>query len=294
MKKFDKKKIKKISIITAVILVFSGIILCAFTIMVYGTDLRSYQNNARYERESQIFYKDSINNISIDTTNDDVEIRLSPDDIIRIEYVNSDLFNYNIDVLSGNLSIYQKKTEWYKNIFTISFYNNFYDNKVILYVTDDLIESCGVQTVNGDISISGNIKVQKELFISSQNGDIYVSGVTVSGSSGLKEVTEFSGFADIMSVNGDINLNKVKAPCVNLNNTSGDITIDYVRAEKVDANTTYGDINGTVDMPYNYKFELNENINQYGERILPKSDEKGKEMILKSTYGDIVIKSNMM
>lgn len=279
------KKAKKISIISALGLITAGIIVSVCAISVYGTNPMTYQSSTNYEKKSQNFEKDSFDTIEIHTIDDDVEVKLSTDGKIHLDYVESDHFCYEIDPSSRRLFIKQEQSpqEWYKKFY----YNQFVSKKVTLYLAEEDYDQFYVGTENGDITVNLNLKVNSEFCLQSTNGDISVSDLTVTGKSAFEEDLDFSGAVDIMNTNGDIILNKVKAPCVNLNTSGGDITIDYVRADKVDIFSSMGDITGITDMPYIYEIENAEG--SYGDHELPISRTGGGKMILTSILGDIII-----
>lgn len=269
------KKAKKISIIISLAMIVLGILLCTLTLIPYGFDFQTY-SNTQYQKQEKSFEKNSFDHIIIHNISDDIEIKLSKDNQIHLEYTDTnDSLYYEVNLQNRTLSINQNDRNQF---FRFDLFQINQNNKLILYLAKEDYESLALETVSGDIDLSDHLQFQQAADISSVSGDISLKNLTIS--------EDQKGSLSVHTTSGDIYLKEVKTNQTELNTISGDIQLQHPDSDLININTVSGDVNGIVNKPYQYRTENFKNVS------LPASHQTDAMITFHTISGDISIQES--
>lgn len=118
-----------------------------------------------------------ITNISVDVRDRQIEVFLSDDNYIHIDYFENSKEYYDISVLDGHTLIMtaQSGKEWNDYIGVTPAVGS---RKISLYLPDEIITSLKLSTTNEAISLPA-LNIDGEIFLSSQGGDIVFDKLNV-------------------------------------------------------------------------------------------------------------------
>ncbi len=263
------KLAKKIAIITALLLIFAGVITAVCGALYtdwgkYSTPLDFFS----YEKESgMIDITESFESISVNLTEKDLRIRPSDDSEIKIDYSQRKGMEFSATVENGVLTISEKRTGglWSHISFgenhshcTLYIPKGEYKNLTVTTASGDVVvpadfsfEGAELRTTSGDVSVFANIT--DELDISTASGDVTIANIvcdkiyasTVSGEIELNDVKAAS--MELKSTSGDTELQEVVCEgLLKCQSTSGEIELSRCDGSELELKSTSGDISGTL------------------------------------------------
>lgn len=209
-----------IALIVAIVCMILGVVLAGAALVSVGF---RFENLSTVElTHGELTVTEDFSSIDIDSLSADVRVKLSEDDVCRIEYATrGGLFQR---VTDGTLCVETERADSivYIGIGSVSEY-------VTLYLPRDTYESLTIHTTSGDIYVFPTFDAVKNAEISSASGDISFIGT-------VSETLR----AD--SASGDILIREPNAKSVHVKATSGDVTLSAVYAETVSVKTTSGEV----------------------------------------------------
>lgn len=178
-----------------------------------------------------------INEISIDVRDREIEVTLSLDGTVHIDYFESDREHYDISVSGGVLTIMDGGSKDLGSYFGVKPSAEF--RKISLAVPDTLLTSISISTTNESISLAP-LSVAKSVSLTSNGGDISVSGLDAGGSISLSAKNgdisgTISGSYDDFSIScetkkGDCNLPAEKSggeKSLKVSCNNGDVNLEF-------------------------------------------------------------------
>ncbi len=173
--------------------------------------------NLNAERVEKTYtFSGDYEEIIFSDNNSDVLIKTSPDENVHFKAYESEDEYYKItEGETLEINFYDDR-QWTDEMMQINLdfddYDNDYDAE--LYIPESMQPTLRVDNENGDITVEN--LVLNNLVIEERNGDVDV-----------RNITTIEDFA-VISNNGDIGVEEVKAKDFDLNNRNGDISIETV------------------------------------------------------------------
>lgn len=230
-----------IALIVAIVCMILGVVLAGAALVSVGF---RFENLSTVElTHGELTVTEDFSSIDIDTLSADVRVKLSEDDVCRIEYATRSDLTY--DVTSGTLYV---KTESADPIVYIGI--GYVSEYVTLYLPRDTYEALVIYTTSGDTYVFPAFDAVKNAKISSTSGDISFIGtvcesLTVESTSGAIVIREPNAkTVRVKTTSGDVTLSAVYAETVSVKTTSGEVELESVMAkETLNISTNSGDIN---------------------------------------------------
>ena len=291
-----------IALIVAIILIILGMVLAGAALVSIGFQFEELSTVEMIHGEYTI--TEDFSAIDIDSLSADVRVKLSEDDICRIEYATQGSLRYN--VTNGTLSVETEKTKFVAYI-SIGYVNEY----VTLYLPRDTYEKLTIHTTSGDIYVFPAFEAVKNAEITSTSGEISFIGTvteTLTAQSASGDVVIHEPNAKVVhaeAISGDIMLSAVYAEEVFVKTTSGEVELESVTAkETLSAKTTSGDIElycdageiylestsgdieGSIGSAKNYIVDTTS-----GSVRIPPNDPQASVCEIHTTSGDIKIKT---
>ncbi len=256
-------KTKKIWIFAAVICIFvGGIIVCGSAASV-GFDFTKFNTYTPEEKTYSI--KESFENIDIQTTEANVILLPSQNDICEIVCAENDKITHTISVENNTLKIVREDTrKWYEHI---GVFYSISDFEVKVYLPQKNYYALHTATVSGDIVVPDGFTFN-EAELSTTSGDISFEA---------KTETAWDG----KSVSGDIDVKNNAGGAVKIHTTSGEIDLEDVLADSINLGTTSGDI--SLENAFAQREIFIKSTS--GEISLESCD--GGDITIKTTSGDV-------
>ena len=214
-----------ISLITCMALIVGGILL-----------INSINVNKNSETKNYIVDK-PYNKIEIDTYIDDINIYLSTNNETKVTYVENNLFKYEIKVIDNTLSIKQIKMK--KSLFNLK------NNKLDIYLTNEIIELLDIEGSTSDININQGLTFNN-LEIENSTGNININStvqnnIDIELSTGdLKLENSSFGNTNIEATTGDIKLLNMTCKLLDIETTTGDIELSNTNCDALNVEITTG------------------------------------------------------
>ncbi|MBQ1261065.1 MAG: DUF4097 family beta strand repeat protein, partial [Clostridia bacterium] len=232
----------KVWFITAVALVFCGMIIFCAQMTVYGWDF-SKLGNENYDTDTHVIESD-FSDISVDTTTADLSILPSQDGKVRVVCFEEKAAPHNVTVVNEALKITQvNEKSWYDYL---DF--NFRKPKITIYLPEAEYGSLLVRVSTGDINVPAGFKFEG-VEASLTTGDVNI-GSSVSGALkidantgriALHNISVGSLFAKVTT--GTVRLSEITgATDVNINQTTGDAWLSGVSCRSFCSVGSSGDI----------------------------------------------------
>lgn len=214
-----------ISLIACIALIVGGILL-----------INSINVNKNSETKNYIVDK-PYNKIEIDTHIDDINIYLSTNNETKVTYVENNLFKYEIKVIDNTLSIKQIKMK--KSLFNLK------NNKLDIYLTNEIIELLDIEGGTSDININQGLTFNN-LEIENSTGNINIkstvqNNIDIELSTGdLKLENSSFGNTNIEATTGDIKLLNMTCKLLDIETTTGDIKLSNTNCDALNVEITTG------------------------------------------------------
>ena len=206
--------------------------------LVVGGILLINSINVNKNSETKNYVVDKqYNKINIYTHIDDINIYVSTNNETKITYVENNLFKYEINVVDNTLTIKQIKKK--KNLF------NFKNNKLDIYLTNEIFESLDIEGATSDINIDQGLTFNN-LEIENSTGNINIQSIVKNNidielSTGdLKVENSSFGNTNIEATTGDIKLLNVTCKLLDIETTTGDIELSNTNCDSLNIEITTG------------------------------------------------------
>ena len=193
-------------------------------------------------RLDSITYQENVNNLNVSIASDNLILKKSEDDTVRISYYQSNIYDYKISLENGTLTISQKKP-WY-----IMF--SFTKAKDIEITLPESLISARLKLASGTIDITSGINIE-ELSVQASSGEIILKDLTaetaeIKVSSCSVNITNMeTENLKISASSGNINLKKVDAEEADLSLSSGNVNLDDSSLINLDIDASSGKITST-------------------------------------------------
>lgn len=187
-------------------------------------------NNAEMIEESHVF-DENVTGIDIQTVASDVRFERSSDGKTRIESRHSAEITETAEVKNGVLTVRQESSR--KGGIHIGVSSA--EEVLTVYLSQSDFESLSVETVSGDVALSG-LSVGRAGF------------ATVSGELELKDLVS-DGKLAIETVSGDVELDRCDAAAIGIETTSGEIEGTLRTGKTFEVSTISGDIDVPASEP---------------------------------------------
>lgn len=291
-----------IALIVAIVCMILGMVLAGAALVSVGF---RFENLSTVELTyGDYTVTEDFSAIDIDSLSADVRVKLSEDDVCRIEYATrGGLTQY---VTNGTLCVEEGRVApiVYIGIGTVREY-------VTLYLPRDTYESLTIHTTSGDIYVFPAFDAVKNAELSSTSGDISFIGtvsesLTAESTSGEIVIHEPNAkTVRVKTTSGDVSLSAVYAETVSVKTVSGEVELESVTAKETltvstnsgdidlycDAGEIYiestsGDIEGSIGSAKHYIVDTTS-----GRIRIPPNDESADICKIHTTSGDIEIKT---
>lgn len=192
-----------------------------------------------FEAQSYSSEGEKINSVSIDVRDKEIEVSLSSDDFVHLDYFESNTEYYDISVSdNGVLTMNAKSDKGLVNYFGIKFSDN--ANKISLQIPGTLLSTLELSTTNEDISLS-DLTVADSISLSNNNGDISFdklnvgNALTVENKNGNISGSVVGSYEDY-TISCSLKKGESNLPnntnggvkTLNVTNNNGDVAIDFV------------------------------------------------------------------
>lgn len=291
------KTVTKVALISAGILVLSGTAITAVALANVNFDFTKL-NSSVYEKmdyETAEGYK----NIFIENVSDDVSFRVAESNQTYVEYWDSENIKYEITVSKdeeNELRIIQKdQRQWYERLFSFDFGQN---HSLTVYLPKKDYERLHINSVSGDIDLSGGYSFKDSASIVTVSGNVLLSGTEGFGSLYTESVSgdvraEKTGSvknAQFKSVSGDVRLISFKTDSgLFVNTVSGDAEFDDLTVKgNISIETVSGDVEGTISSGKSGRSYDTDTVS--GDVDVPRSSKGGADTKINTVSGDIKIK----
>lgn len=180
----------------------------------------------------------AVSGVCVDVSDREIEVSLSGDDLVHIDYFESEESYYNISVSEdGILTMTAESSEGISKFFGVK--SSGEESKISLQVPSGLLASLELHTTNEDMFLSA-LSVTDHITLSNNHGDISFdtldvgSSLQIENKNGDISGTVLGSYDDFAitteSKKGDSNLPASKeggAKTLNVTNNNGDIEVEF-------------------------------------------------------------------
>lgn len=208
--------------------------------LVLGSSILSGCSNSSEPFEEKSYTSDTqINEINLDVRDKEIEVSLSEDEQVHIQYSENSKEYYNISVSDENVLTMTSASnkEWTDYIGVKSSASN---RKISLQIPDTLLENLTLSTTNEDITLSA-LTIGGSVTISSNGGDIVFESLDV-GSALTLDVKNgdisgvIAGSYDDFAIQSEIKKGESNLPdnkdngekTLSVSGNNGDVNIEFV------------------------------------------------------------------
>lgn len=291
-----------IALIVAIVCMMTGVVLSGAALVSVGFHFEKLDTIELTYGDYTI--TEDFSDIEIYSLSADVRVKLSEDDVCRIEYATRGELLQR--VMNGTLCVEEERADpiVYIGFGSVSEY-------VTLYLPRDTYEKLTIHTTSGDIYVFPAFEAVKNAEITSTSGDISFIGtvsdrLTAESTSGEIVIREPNAkIVHAETTSGDVTLSAVYAQTVSVKTTSGEVELDSVTAKETltvstnsgdielycDAGEIYlestsGDIEGSIGSAKHYIVDTTS-----GTVRIPPNDTSANICEIHTTSGDIEIKT---
>ncbi len=216
-----------------------------------------------YDYVEQIASSD-VNEITLNVTNQTVNINKTTDNKITIAYYESDNIDFTYELENGKISLSNNIYE--NNIFLFNFFNSFSRN-ITINIPANLACDLDIKTVNGRIKVeklsqlndvnlnteNASITIDKvycdNLVATTVNGKVSVTNVIVEKDINVNTSNASINFEDVsaknikgLTTNGWMRVDDINATTIICKSSNGQINGDSIMAKTIDLTTSQGSI----------------------------------------------------
>jgi DUF4097 and DUF4098 domain-containing protein YvlB len=233
-------------ILTAVVLVIAGAVICFAAAASMGFDLRRL-DTGKYETNTYEV-SEPFTAVAVDIDAGNVVIRPSEDGMCKVVCLEEEKQRHDVKVENGTLRI--RHPEWKEDFF--HFGVSIGETEITVYLPEGSYSALSVQTDSGDISIE-SLHVEN-IALETDTGDIRLQSIQCTGV--LRGETD-TGEMHVQDVNcgnlnsegetGNITLERVmiSGNC-SIDRDSGDVVFQDSDAGEISVETDSGDVTGTL------------------------------------------------
>lgn len=200
--------------------------------------LSGCSNDSPFTKKDYSSEETTINNVILDVSDREIEVSVSSDDKVRIDYFENEKEYYIISETDGTLKmtlIYNKEWTDFIGAKADSAYR-----KIRLQIPDELLSNLTISTTNADIRISG-LKVKDSVSLNSNGGNVEIDKLSAGKSINLTakdgDITGsvLGGWDDytikVSIKKGDSNLTDKDGgkKTLNVNCNNGDIDVNLIK-----------------------------------------------------------------
>ena len=306
---------KRNAVITAIILIIAGLMLCGWVYHRIGGDL-SKLNTAHFELKTYEV-TEAFKSVDIRDSDFDIDIVLLEDDSVtcRVETAESDGCTSTVKVENGTLKISREDNrKWYENIGNLWNFNKdpevttVYLPAVWFESINDSYDGLTVKTISGDVSVprdldfknvdiitdSGDVEmaasVSQDWSVKTASGDVSVknaggrNGIVHTVSGEVRVYNTGADKLDIATTSGDVRLQDTSTGSTTINTTSGEVELLGADAREFDITTVSGDVSGTIGTR---SFDI---TTTSGDVDVPNWDTDAYPCRIRTTSGDISLR----
>lgn len=274
---------KTMSIIKIVLLGIISLTLIFILVLLLNKDMK-FSGITLYEKTELVYEKDftqEIDNLKINTTNNDVRIEENDTSTINVKVYDRKGIKPEAYVEKSTLIINNKK-ESKIGIFTGI--NG--SSKIIISVPKNKLYNLNVKGVSTD---TDSLVDLKDVKISTKSGDTVLKNnenVSINAISGDIDVEKINKLISIKTTSGDTNIGEVNGK-ITLEATSGDVTIDKVNLLE---NSYIRVVSGDITIGKTNEIYLDTKAVVSGDIKINKNYRKADiELKMKTTSGDVRI-----
>ena len=274
------KKGTKIALITAAALIVLGTVLSFVAWASSGFSLAALSTTGSHlvSTEKQAYNAAELKKIVLDCGWDDVEIHVSEDAYVWVQYSKWTDWTYlktnRNDVLELQKVSLDTPRGWWQDLFQVDFTGENEEQRALhLWLPEDFAGDIEVSTDSGNVEIDPGIRVTGGLnchlmagkfeaedleagrvSVDTDLGDIAGSGWTVQADAVLKtnagtidlEKSTVGGALSCETDLGNVETLRVTAASVNLRTSAGEVALELLEAPDISVETDMGDVEGTI------------------------------------------------
>lgn len=183
--------------------------------------------------------EEPISGVCVDVIDREIEVSLSSDNLVHIDYFESDEESYTISLSDdGILNMTLENNEGVSKFFGVK--SSGEENKISLQIPSNILSSMELHTTNEDISVE-DLAVTDHVTLSNNNGDISFESLAVGNSLQIENKNgdisgSVAGSYDDFTISteskkGESNLPASKdggMKTLNVTNNNGDIDVEFV------------------------------------------------------------------
>lgn len=169
---------------------------------------------------------ENYNKVNIIATVEDINIYLSNNNENKVVCKENKELYFEVEVINGTLNIEEVDERKFYNRFI-----SFYENKLDVYLSNELIEDLNIDTSTSDIKVNSGF-VFNTLSITNSTGDIslysnVISSTNINNSTGDIEIenAQTLGNAKVFTSTGDIELSSSNANSLDIKTSTGEVDI---------------------------------------------------------------------
>ena len=278
------KKSTKIAVVTATLLILSGILLFGGALKMVNFDFKNL-STVEYEDTAHEI-KDDFSNISVKSDTASITFLQSTDGNCRVECYEEKNAKHTVNVNGDTLEITMvNEKKWYEHIGI-----NFVSPKITVYLPKTEYSALSVISHTGAVSLCKEMNFQN-VDISVTTGWVNLANITADKDINLSVTTGEANLASITCRNlvssgdtGNINFkNVIASEKLSVERSTGDVTFDRCDAAEIIVKTSTGSVSGSLLSGKTFVAETST-----GRISLPKDSEGGRCEIRTST-GNIKI-----
>jgi len=269
-------------------LLILGILIIGICFAATGFNFDKFNNELNYEEKSLTESLTDIDNIVIDTENQDVIVLASSDDTLQLAYFENESIYYTFNKTDSTYNVkISDSRKWYQKIFTldikankiitvkvpVSFVGdiNIVGSNTEITVSDFDFENINITTSNGNINLS-DISTSK-ITAKTSNNDITLSNIITTDATVLE------------TDNGDIILSNSTFASIKGTTSNDDIRLDNLTSDNIELNTSNAKIKGTITGTMS-DYKITSSTSTDKRNSLPPSKTDGTKTLIAHTSND--------
>jgi DUF4097 and DUF4098 domain-containing protein YvlB len=238
-----------ISLIVAVALLFSGILICIVGLAITAFNPSNLETDVRSEQKVYTADVAGLTDLAATSSNHTIQVTPATGDQIRITYSENTREHYTFTNENGKLTMTYVQE---KGIFWFGFFPSFSDGGVVIELPASYSGSLNLKTSNASINladmafagpvqmVTSNAKIGVDNL--QMSGELYTK--TSNGAINLENVQAGSVRAD--TSNAALVLNKVETGGLTAKTSNGRIELTSLKANQIELKTSNARVSGTI------------------------------------------------